>query len=111
MVLDVLRFHLVGSLFRQQLSAWQEEQLLQSVPELMDVISKKKITKASSKEHHIKHSEKTNRRIFSPPDQTKKKNERVFKTLRHWIKENQQTQFHHFAKMIPKEFGRTSSPK
>ena len=36
--------------------------------------------------------------IFSPPDETKTKNTKELKTIKHWIKENNQTQVHHFTK-------------
>ena len=75
-----------------------KELLLQCVPELMDVIGKKKSPKQAPKKHHIKHSKKTNRWIFSPPNETEEKNEKEFKTLTHWTKESNQTQNQHFTK-------------
>ena len=49
----------------------EKELLLQSVPELMDVVSKKKISKASAEKHDIKCSQKTNRRLIGTANETK----------------------------------------
>ena len=48
-----------------------KELLLQSVPELMDVVSKKKISKASAEKHDIKYSQKANRRLIGTANETK----------------------------------------
>ena len=48
------------------------ELLLQSIPELMDVVSYKKIAKASSEKLYIKHSQKANRRLIGAANDTKK---------------------------------------
>ena len=44
--------------------------LLQSVPELMDVVSKK-ITKTSAEKHDIKYGQKANRRLIGTANETK----------------------------------------
>ena len=47
-----------------------KELLLQSVPELMDVVSKK-ISKASAEKHDIKYIQKANRRLIGTANETK----------------------------------------
>ena len=49
-----------------------KELLLQSVPELMDVVSKK-ISNASAEKHDIKYSQKRNRRLIGTANETKTK--------------------------------------
>ena len=48
-----------------------KELLLQSVPELMDVVSKK-ISKTSAEKHNIKYSQKANRGLLGTAKETKK---------------------------------------
>ena len=52
-----------------------KELLLQSVPELVDVVSKKKIRKAGVEKHYFEYSEKANRRLISTATETTKLNE------------------------------------
>ena len=47
-----------------------KELLLQSVPELIDVVSKK-ISKTSAEKHDIKYSQKANRRLIGTANETK----------------------------------------
>ena len=47
-----------------------KELLLQSVPELMDVVNKK-ISKTSAAKHDIKYSQKANRRLIGTANETK----------------------------------------
>ena len=47
-----------------------KELLLQSVPVLMDVVSKK-ISKTSAEKHEIKYSQKANRRLIGTANETK----------------------------------------
>ena len=47
-----------------------KELLLQSVPELMDVVNKK-ISKTSAEKHNIKYSQNANRRLIGTANETK----------------------------------------
>ena len=74
-----------------------KELLLQSVPELMDVIGKKKSPKQALK-NTISNTVKKQTGGSSALRMRQEKNEKEFKTLTHWTKENNQTQNHHFTK-------------
>ena len=52
-----------------------KELLLQRVPELVDVVSKKKIRKAGVEKHYFEYSQKANRRLISTANETTKPNE------------------------------------